>query len=289
MISVCIVSYNTRALLLRCLTALYASSATDGLEIIVVDNASDDDSGDLVRERFPHVRLISNSQNLHYTRAMNQGLAQARGEFLLLLNPDCEPQPNALAKLQAALEQNPSWGAVGARLEFPDGSLQRTANRFPTFLFLLYEALGINTRFPNNRERLQNIYADWDRASERPVDAVSGACLMVRRGVTEQVGFLDEQFVMYKEEVDWCKRMYASGWQVGYVPTARVVHHAEASARQIADAQRNALYENSTVTYAKKYFGGLAAQLIRGIFGIKRIARRLGRPSSAVHRPEASQ
>lgn len=275
MISVCIVSYNTRSLLERCLAAVYASDAADDLEIIVADNASSDASAALVADRFPGAQLICNAENCGYTRAMNQCLRRARGECQLLLNPDCEPQPGALSELKRALARHADWGAAGARLQFPDGTLQRTGNRFPTFRFLLFEALGVNARHPNNRESLSNIYAGWDRASERTVDAVSGACLLVRRAVLEQIGFLDEQFVMYKEEVDWCKRMSGRGWLVGYVPNARVTHHAEASARQIPDARRTALYENSTVTYTRKYFGAPAAALVRSIFRLKHFARPL--------------
>lgn len=277
MISVCLVSYNTRALLERCLIALYASQWADELEIIVADNASGDGSAAMVSAEFPRAQLIDNTENLDYTRAMNQCLGRARGDFVLLLNPDCEPTPNAIAELCRALTRHPSWGAAGARLEFPDGSLQRTGNRFPTFRLLLYQALGLDARLPNNPERMRNIYAEWERNDERTVDALSGACLMVRRVVVEQVGLLDERFVMYKEEVDWCKRMRTRGWAVGYVPGARVAHMSQASARQITPARRAALYENSAVAYARKYFGTGPALVLGGIFRLKRLVRPLRR------------
>lgn len=270
MISVCIVSYNTRAFLQNCLRALERAGAD---ESIVVDNASRDGSAELVEKNFPRVHLLRSVENVGYTRAMNQALQSARGDFILLLNPDTEPQPNALAELQNALTQHAAWGAVGARLEFSDGSLQTTGNRFPTFSYLLFDALGINARLPNNRVRAQNRYADWDRSTARECDALSGACLMVRRAVIEQIGFLDERFVMYYEEVDWCNRMSAQGWRVGYVPTARVLHHAEQSARQISNSQRNALYENSSLAYTRKYFGALPAALLRAIYRLRKFKR----------------
>lgn len=270
MISICIVSYNTRALLAQCLNAL---PRADTVEILVADNASQDGSAEMVAANFPRAHLIRNAENFFYTRAMNQCLARARGDFILLLNPDTVASPRALDALQSALEKNPAWGAAGARLEFPDGGLQPTGARFPTARYLLYEALGINARAPNNRERARHLYAEWDRASEREVDAVSGACLMVRRVVLEQVGLLDERFVMYAEEVDWCKRMAARGWRVGYVPRARVTHYAEASARQLAHAQRAQLHEKSVVQYAAKYHGAPFAFLLRAIFRAKQFAR----------------
>lgn len=266
-LSVCLVSYNTRALLERCLDALGREGAD---EMIVADNASQDGTPAMLAEKFPRVRRFCNAENLDYTRAMNQCLRAARGAFVLLLNPDTEPQPGALRELQNALAQHPQWGAAGARLEFPDGSLQRTGNRFPTRAFLLFDALGLNARFPNNRVRRANVYAEWDRAREREVDALSGACLLVRRAALEQVGLLDERFTMYTEEVDWCKRMRARGWRVGFVPGARVVHYGEQSARQVSDARRSALYENSVVQYADKYFGAPLASILRAIFWLKR-------------------
>lgn len=268
MISVCIVSYNTRPLLEKCLAALRGAD-----EILIADNASRDGSVEMLAQRFPKAQLLRNAENLDYTRAMNQCLARARGDFVLLLNPDTEPQANALRELRDALERHPDWGAAGARLEFPDGTLQRTGNRFPTLLYLLYEAAGVHMRFPNNRAKLQNIYAEWDRASERTVDALSGACLMVRRAVIEQIGLLDERFVMYSEEVDWCQRMARAGWRVGYVPTARVIHYAEQSALQIPDARRTRLYESSMTTYTQKYFGTPAAWLVRALFRMRHLAR----------------
>lgn len=266
-LSVCLVSFNTRALLERCLDALTREGVD---EIIVADNASQDGTPAMLAEKFPRAQLIRNAENLDYTRAMNQCLRAARGTFILLLNPDTEPQPGALQALQSALAQYPQWGAAGARLEFPDGSLQRTGNRFPTRAFLLLDALGLNARFPNNRVRRANGYAEWDRASARQVDALSGACLLVRRAVLEQVGLLDERFTMYKEEVDWCRRMRARGWRVGYAPGARVIHYGEQSARQTSDARRSALYENSVSQYAQKYFGAPLASLLRAIFWFKR-------------------
>ncbi|HZQ07691.1 MAG TPA: glycosyltransferase family 2 protein [Anaerolineae bacterium] len=288
MISICIVSYNTRARLERCLDSIAREAEDSAIQIIVADNASTDGSAELVAERFPRTELIRNAENLNYTRAMNQCLRQARGEYLLLLNPDTELQTGALNALQNALEQHSPWGAVGARLEYPDGSLQRTGNRFPTFGFLLYEVLGLNARFPNNAVQQRNIYGNWDRTNEREVDALSGACLMVRRAVVEHVGWLDERFVMYQEEIDWCKRMAARGWRVGYVPSARVMHSSQASAQQIPSARRTALYENSLLAYTDKYYGALAAFLFRAILAARRAGRTLSSspPRAALPREE---
>lgn len=273
MISICMVSYNTRELLAQCLEVC---SRVPDTEILVTDNASQDGTPELLARQFPLVQTLLNRENCDYTRAMNQCLRQARGETLLLLNPDTVPRQDTLHVLSTALARHPQWGAAGARLEYPDGSLQRTGNRFPTRLFLLYEAAGWNARFPNNPVQRANCYAEWDRASAREVDALSGACLMVRRSTVEQVGLLDERFTMYYEEVDWCRRMHARGWRVGYVPDAQVIHSAEASAGQISNARRNALYENSVNQYAEKYFGAPFATLPKLLFRLRAFARGTG-------------
>lgn len=266
MISICIVSFNTREMLARCLESC---TLMPNAEIIVTDNASRDGTPAMLREKFPHVQTILNTANRNYTRAMNQCLARARGEFLLLLNPDTIAAPDAIATLHHALAENPVWSAAGARLQFPDGTLQPTGNRFPTRLFLLVEALGLNARFPNNPLARTNRYADWDRTTTRTVDALSGACLLVRRSAMDRVGRLDERFAMYYEEVDWCNRMHAAGGAIGYVAQARVTHYAEQSAQQLPNAHRNALYENSVIAYAEKYFGSGFGRMLRGIFTMR--------------------
>ncbi len=272
-LSVCMVSYNTCALLERCLMVLEREGYVD--EILVADNASTDGTIAMLGEKFPRVNLIHNEKNLDYTRAMNHCLKAAHGDFVLLLNPDTEPQPNAVRNLQAALATHPQWGAAGARLEFADGSLQRTGNRDLTRQDLLYDALGVNARFPNNAARLHNSYAEWDRTTGREVDALSGAALMVRRAVLERVGLLDERFPMYFEEVDWCQRMRAQGWRVGYVPNARITHLAEQSARQLPSARRTVLYEMSFVKYADKYFGAMFAGFLRVLLATRHAMRRV--------------
>lgn len=273
MISICIVSYNTRELLAQCLEAC---SRVPDTEIIVADNASQDGTPELLARQFPSVQTLLYRENYDYTSAMNRCLRHAHGHAVLLLNPDTVPRQDALQALNTALEKNSQWGAAGARLEYPDGSLQRTGNRFPTRAFLLCEASGWNARFPGNPVQRANCYAEWDRAASREVDALSGACMMVRRSTLEEVGLLDERFSMYYEEVDWCRRMDAQGWRVGYVPEARVIHYAEASAGQIANARRNALYENSVNGYAEKYFGAGFARLPKMLFRLRAFARGAG-------------
>lgn len=273
MISVCVVSFNTCTLLQAVLTRLGSELAAGPHEVLIADNASSDGTPAMLAAQFPAARLIANETNLYYTRAMNQCLRAARGEFILLLNPDAEPRPGALDALRTAHARHPDWGAAGARLEFADGTLQRTGNRFPSLGLIVFEALGLNARWPHNRLQRQYTYADWDRASERGVDALSGACLLIRRAALAQVGLLDERFVMYQEEVDWSRRAASMGWRTGYVPAARVIHYSEQSARQLPDERRRALYEASWCVYAERYYGAWAGAIVRAAFAARRVGR----------------
>ncbi len=221
-LSVVIVAYNVRELLLACLRSLEGEQA----EILVVDNASQDGTAEAVRALGSEVQLIANADNEGFARANNQALRRARGRYLCLLNPDTEVRPGALTRLQAALEESPELGIVGPRLLNPDGSLQSAGLRFPTRADLAAGAVpwGRRARLPGKAGRVvpEVIECDW----------MLGACLVIRRELLEQVGLLDEAYFMYGEEKDLCYRAKQAGWQVACVPEAEVVHHGGQSADQ---------------------------------------------------------
>ncbi|MDO9065870.1 MAG: glycosyltransferase family 2 protein, partial [Chloroflexota bacterium] len=227
-LSVVIVSYNTRELLRLCLTSVLQAGPT---EVTVVDNASSDDSAQMVQADFPQVRLIASALNLGFVRANNLALRESCGDHLLLLNPDAELQEGALSTLQGLLDDHPQAGAVGPRLVYGDGALQHAAFRFPTLLQTYFDFFPwparllqstLNGRYPRNAY------------SGRPfqVDFVLGACLMIRRTAIDQIGLLDERYFMYCEEMDWCKRLGQTGWGVWCEPRATVVHREAQSSRQ---------------------------------------------------------
>ncbi|MEB3186830.1 MAG: glycosyltransferase family 2 protein [bacterium] len=231
-LSVVVVNWNTREWLARCLDRVRAETRTPH-EIIVVDNASTDGSHELVATQFPGVRLLANDRNVGFAAGCNQGLELARGRFWLLLNPDTEVLDGALDRLVAYLERHPEVAAVGPRLENLDGSLQPSAFGFyGTWRSLIENRLVqalVTWRSPHSPW-----LAFWDHSSERIVDWVMGACLLVRRSVALRVGLLDERFFMYGEEVDWQWRMAEAGHRVMYLPTARVRHRKGASTSQVA-------------------------------------------------------
>lgn len=249
-LSVVVVSWNTRDLLIPCLAAIGPGAAPYTVETILVDNASSDGSVEMVRERFPEVRVIANAENRGFTRANNQALAIARGRFLLLLNPDTEARPGSLATLARYLEEHSEVGACGPRLIFPDGRLQPNGRRLPSFWREFLAASGLRRLNPAAFEsRLEWGRKDFSRTVE--VEEVSGACLMTRREVVEQVGTLDERLFMFYEEIDWCARMKAAGWKIAYVAEAEVVHHMAQSVNKAGFAVFRSFYESQYRYYRK--------------------------------------
>ena len=237
-VSVIIVSYNTRDFLSSCLTALYSRTKEPTFEVIVVDNASSDGSADMTARDFSAVRLVRNPRNVGYAGAVNQARREARGRYLLILNPDIEVDETSVANLWAFMERNPSVGIAGAKLTNLDGSLQMSSRTFYTLRTVLLRRTFLGKIFPNSDVVRRHLMLDWDHNSEREVDWIIGACMMVRREAYEAVGGMDERFFLYLEDVDWCYRMKKHGWSVYYVPSSVMKHyHRRESARFLPDRQ----------------------------------------------------
>jgi N-acetylglucosaminyl-diphospho-decaprenol L-rhamnosyltransferase len=254
-LSVVIVSWNVKQLLGECLASVYRSFEGHGntCEVIVVDNASTDGSGDMVAGDYPQARLMANRENMGFAAANNQGLAEASGRYVVLLNPDTSLRGNALGTLLDFMDQTPSVGMAGPRLVFGDGSFQHSAFEFPSLAQAFFDFFPVHHRLTESR--LNGRYPRSLYATGEPfaVDHPLGACMMVRRGVIEQVGGLDEQFFMYCEEVDWAMRIKQAGWGVYCVPAAEVVHYAGQSTRQSRDAMFVALWRSRFRLFAKHY------------------------------------
>ncbi len=274
-LTLAIVSSNNCAMLERCLRSIDETTRGLGLEIIVVDSASTDASVEMVRRVFPNVCLMLGTEPQGFSANYNRALERGTGRYLMILNDDTQVLPGALERMVAFMDAHADAGACGAKLLNPDGSLQRTANRFPTLAFGIFEALGIDSRFPNNPVRRHNIYAEWDRSSTRKVDAVSGAALLIRREAMEQVGLLDPNFFFYSEEVDWCLRLHKYGWKTFYVADAHIIHYGGSSTSTRAPKKFHDIYWNSFLYYYKKHFGTPAYWLIRALLAVRLTARRL--------------
>lgn len=298
-LSIVIVSYNVRDLLARCLESLLSRQTTDisgesvdssvqvagqrsevyrlQFEVFVVDNASSDASADLVRSRYPSVQLIANAENLGFAAANNQAFGLARGRYILMLNPDTAVRPLALDRLVEFMDGHPRAGACGGKLLYADGTLQHSAFRFPSLAQIWLDFFPLNWRLHESRLNGRYPRAWYARGEPFQVDHLLGADLTVRREAAEQVGWLDERFFIYCEEIDWCLRLRRAGWQVWLVPKAEIVHYEAQSTRQFRDVMFVELWRARAKLFEKHYspvFRRLAGIIVRlGLASLTRQAR----------------
>ena len=261
--SIIIVSWNVADLLERCLLSIQAAQQRAPhlrLETLVVDSASSDDT--LARlTRFDWIQLFAQTENIGYTRGNNLALRHAQGRYLFLLNPDTELLDDALSQLIAYLDAHPDVGIIGTHTLNSDGTHQSTRRRFPSRRLAFFESTWLETLAP------AHLLSEF-RLAERPdddtfeVDWVQGSALLARRAVYEQIGGLDEGYVMYFEELDWCKRAKDQAWRVVYLGSARIIHHGGASSEQ-ASTRKHIHFQSSKLRYFAKVYGLPFAQVLR--------------------------
>lgn len=264
-LGIVILNWNTSALLARCLETVFASEGDFSYRVIVVDNASDDDSAAMVRDRFPQAELIVSPINGGYPYGNNLGLralgfsdsagpaAPDAPRYALLLNPDTEVPPDALYQMIHYMDSRPDVGAAGPRLVLPDGSLDLACRRsFPSPQVSLYRFIGLSKLFPHSPRfgRYNMTFVDPDQEIE--VDSVVGAYMQVRRQAIEAVGLLDETFFMYGEDLDWAYRIKAAGWKIMYHPHVTVKHVKRAASRQSQRAQFE--FQRAMLIFYRKHY-----------------------------------
>ncbi|MFN2106395.1 MAG: glycosyltransferase family 2 protein, partial [Candidatus Promineifilaceae bacterium] len=230
-LSVIIVSYNTRRLLDECLASLQtAVSPTNGLEIIVVDNASGDGSVEMVREKYPDVHLIAGEENRGFSAANNLGVRQANGRVLLFLNSDTVVSAEALVQPLDYLDAHPNVGAITVRLVYPNGERDPDNHRgFPTPWNALCHFSGLGRLFPAS-PRFNGYfqsYADFEQTHAVPV--IAGSFMMMPRAVFDELGGWDETYFFYGEDIDFCYRIHQAGYEIIYYPHVEVLHYKGAS------------------------------------------------------------
>jgi len=262
-VAIVILNYNTAALLRTCLRSVQTSQHALRVAVVVVDNASTDDSAALVRTEFPEVRLIANAANVGYSAGNNVGLrslgfapAPAPAplpRYVLLLNPDTVLPPGALAAMVRFMDEHPTIGAAGPRVRRLDGSLDRACRRsFPTPQVSFYRMIGLSRLFPNSRRFNAYNLEYLPEDAIHPVDSVVGAYMQVRREAILAAGLLDERFFMYGEDLDWAKRIKDAGWEVWYNGAVEITHVKEAASRQ-SSKSRIDFYEAMWLFYQKHY------------------------------------
>jgi GT2 family glycosyltransferase len=226
-LSLCIVTHKSKDLLRSCLESIRDHTRAVQCEIIVVDNDSQDGTVEMLREQFPASRLIVNDYNAGFSKPNNQALAISRGKYALLLNPDTIVLPNALDVLVEFADAHPDAGIVGPKIVNRDGTMQKQCRRsFATPWDLICYFSGLSRLFPKSRLFARYLVTYREENEIHPVDAVSGACMLIRREVMDQIGLLDEQFFAYQEDTDYCFRAHQAGWQVYYYPRAQIMHYA---------------------------------------------------------------
>jgi len=249
-LSVIIVNWNSKELLLPCLDSIYQTCQGVAMEVFVIDNASTDGSGE-VKERFPKVTFIQNQKNVGFAMANNQALRLSKGNYLLLLNPDTKMKEGAIERLVSLMESSPEAGVVGAQLLNDDGSKQNSIANFPSLATEFLNKSLLRWLFPKQfpgKER--------DYSNPLEVDSVIGACMMVRREAMDQVGLLDEEYFLFLEETDWCYRMKKEGWKVYHIPQAEIYHFQGKSAER-EKRKAKIEYYRSRYYFFKKNRGGL--------------------------------
>lgn len=260
-LSIIIVSWNVADMLADCLDSIRANTDWLSVEVIVVDSASSDHTVDMLQSRYDWVISLPQTENVGFSRGNNIGLAAAKGRHLLLLNPDTEVIDDMLPRMVLYLDGNPDVGIIGPHTYNTDGTTQSSRRRFPTLQTLFFESTWLQPFAPAYiipHFTMQDTHDD----ETIEVDWVQGHALMARREVYLHIGGLDEGFVMYSEEMDWCKRAKDNGWEVVYVADAHVTHHGGQSSAQ-AGAYKYIQFNRSKIRYAKKHHGTFSAWLLR--------------------------
>lgn len=277
-VSVILVSYNAVELLDRCIQSVHDQRDVS-TEIILVDNASTDGTADHVREHHPDVTLVEVDDNRGFAAGNNAGFAVATGTYWLLLNTDAFLEPGSLAAMKAVLDMNGDVGQVGPRMLNDDRTLQRSARAFPTTWRLATEYLYLRRALPKTDAFNKFYEGAFDYDSERDMDFLQGACLLVRAAAVDDVGAMDESYFMYSEETDWARRFHDAGWRVLFSPDAECVHLGGGSAKKQWQRMYNHQVENH-VRFLALHDGDRAANRARRLLswslGLRATAYRAG-------------
>ena len=270
-LTVSIINTDNRDLLWGCLRSLFEGTRLISMEVYVVDNACADGSAEMVEHQFPQVRLVRNSRRVRFCAGHNQVLRQGTGRYLLILNEDTVIPPGAFDDLVAYMDAHPDAGAAGVAVLNPDGTLQYAHARFPSLRTCLMLALTLD-RFLDGGHYPFFPQPEDDRPQE--ADWTNGACLLVRREAMEQAGPLDEDFLIYAEETDWCYRIRQAGWKVCYLPDVSIYHHQGKATSQVRPRRRFRI-NRSALLFFRKHYGWPRTLGLRAILVLTSLGRLL--------------
>ena len=254
-ISICITNYNARDFLRACLASIYGTVDTLSFEIIVVDNFSADGAPEMLRKEFPAVKLITNDGNTGFTRPYNQAMRLAQGHYVVMLNPDTLIFPNAIAELAKFLDTHLEVGIVSPKVLNRDKTLQKQCRRSEARPWdaICYFS-GLSRLFPNDKRFAGYLMTYLDENQTHEAEAVSGSCMMIRREVIEQIGYLDENFFAYQEDSDYCRRARLAGWKIFYHPSAQIIHYGGEGGSKVQPFRTIYEWHRSYYLYFRKHF-----------------------------------
>ena len=232
-ISIIIVTYNSEKEIVNCINSLLPQMLDLNGEIIIIDNNSNDSTIHLISElESENISIIQNSDNLGYTIANNQGIQNAKGEYLFFLNPDTLVPNGVINNLLNKIQEDKNCGAIAPQLRFPNGRIQNSCRRFPRRRDILYESIGLSKLFNNSKEFNYWKMGDFDHKITRSVDQPAGAAIIIPKKIIEEIGLLDEKFPMFFSDVDICKRIWDAGYNIQFNTNSFITHMSGASVYQ---------------------------------------------------------
>jgi len=266
-LSIVIVTWNSGEVIKDCLDSVYAQKEDLDFEIIIVDNASFDNTKKTLKADFPQISFISNTENLGYSIANNQGIEKSKGEFILLLNPDIKFLDGFLLRMLEFMKKNPDCGGLAPQLLNPDGSVQSSCRDFPGFSTIIWELFGFSYLFPKHK-----LFGKWrmgyfNHNSTREVPQPMGSALLLRKKTLDQIGAFDTNFKIFFSDVDLCKRILDSGWKIYFYPEAKAFHLRGSSTAK-AKPEMIFLSHIGFFKFLKKYKKGFLNSMLLILFGL---------------------
>jgi hypothetical protein len=252
-VSIIVVAWNVRDFVYNCLKSVFEETKGIKFEAIYVDNGSEDDSIEMVKNEFPEVKIIENSENLGFIKANNQGIKIARGRYVLLLNSDTIILDNAIAKTVGFADGHQEAAVVGCKVLNPDKSLQRSCFMYPSILNAFLSATYLYKVFPKSRFFAREEMTWWDFDDVREVETIKGCFSLVRMEAIKQVGLMDELLFVYGDDIDWCYRFVKKGWKVLFTPEQRIIHFGGQTTKKTVSKFQHQLF-GSVLIFVKKHY-----------------------------------
>lgn len=277
-ISVIIANWNGKKYLEECLTSVFLAliESVEG-EVIVVDNGSTDGSVNMIRAKFPSVRLFENNRNLGFAKAINIGIRESKGKYITIINSDVKVKEKSFVRMIEFLEFHPKIGLVGPKIVDSNGRVQRSCMGSPGLWNIFCRALALDKMFPKSEIFGGQLMTYWEHDRERAVDIINGCFWMAKREAIDRVGLLDERFFIYGEDMDWCKRFWDTGLEVVFFPEAEALHYGGASSSK-APIKFYLEMQKANLQYWRKHKGIYRSQIYIGINILHHILRIFGNP-----------